>query len=230
LIARFDDESRARVLNQNLGELAAIEARILSSNLITFTEANQERDITINTEDIEIGPEATLLVGIDSSVNPGVALPPLTVLVRPDNTPDLLRTFNCNGCQASFTQQGDQLTVVLAYFDRNRDVSSLLISLRNDQGETFTLPAITTQTNPALPTGARGFALRLTLVDVAGFGNIQAVDLLLQDRDGNISAASLPDNANSNRTMLFLNNSASKRLTGQQHEPRLKELELIPLR
>src|SRR6185295_9811263 len=100
-------------------------------------------------------------------VNPALQLDPITIVLKPDNSPDLLRTFNCGGCEAGFTQEGDTLTVIVAYFDQNADVQRLTLVATNDRGQTMFIP-FTPETVPALPSGSRGFALRVRLVGFAG--------------------------------------------------------------
>ena len=105
----------------------------LTATLI-FTEANQQKTLTLKMTDLEIGPTATFTIGLATDSNPALELEPLTITLKPNASPDLLRTFNCNGCLTGFSQESDKLVLMLAFFDRNRDVNRLMIRLQNDRG------------------------------------------------------------------------------------------------
>ncbi|MEW6730780.1 MAG: Calx-beta domain-containing protein [Acidobacteriota bacterium] len=201
---RFDSNVLDLTLNQNLARLLRFQQEVASAANLVFTQANEQRTIRFTIPELEIGPSAEFTLALAAGNNPALELVPLRVVLRPNNNPDLLKTFNCQGCQAGFTQEDDLLTVVIAYFDHNRNVGSLLLVLRNEQRATFTLPAITPETSPALPTDSRGFAIRLKIRGARSFGQVQAIEIFLRDGDNNLTHATLPDTGVANIDNLSL--------------------------
>jgi hypothetical protein len=192
---QFDGNTLNLLLNQNLTRIIGSGQTFLSSRSVRFTEQNRQVTLLLKLQDIEIGPAATFRLGLAADSNTGLELEPLNILLKPNSSPDLLRTFNCQDCVAGFTQEGDRLSLMIAFFDRNRDANRLVLRLQNDRGEFITLPAITPETVPALPVGAQGLVARLRIGNLGNFGRVTSVSILLQDAAGNRSSATLPDSA-----------------------------------
>jgi hypothetical protein len=223
LEASFENGALDLVLEQNLADVLQVEEQL--SQTITFTQANEQRTITITTRDIEIGPRARLTLRPAGGINPALQLDPITVVLKPDNSPDLLRTFNCDGCQAGFTQDGDTLRVIVAYFDQNADVERLTLLATNDRGETMVIPTFTRDSVPALPSGSRGFALRVRLIGFSSFGTVRSIDVFVEDAAGNNSSARLPDGPRA-RTQLLVNRQPNQ--SGDGDRPKVISIEVLP--
>jgi hypothetical protein len=139
----------------------------------------------------------------------------------------MLRTFNCNGCEAGFTVDGNFLVLTVAYHDQNSDVSRLFVTLRNIAGTAVTLPVITTQTNPALPTGSRGFALKVRL-NIGDFGPVESVDVQVEDSQGNSARATLPDRSNVRNNATIQLNQQNNNTENSVEGIEIESIEKVP--
>jgi large repetitive protein len=200
LAPRFEGSLLDTVLNQNIQRMLGAEEGLTAS--LIFNKSDEQKILSLKLTDLEIGPTATFTIGLAANSNQSVDLEPLTIRLKPNASPDILRTFNCNGCLTEFTQEGDRLVLQFAFFDRNRDVNRLIVRLQNESGEIINLPAITVETNPQLAIRKQGGVVRLQLGNVSNFGQITTISIQLQDAAGNSSTAILPDSAGTEQQQL----------------------------